>query len=61
NFLAVGVGAFSGVIYTPLYGRFADAGHAGYVWYVLAGHLVVGLVALALYQRAAGTMAEQEG
>ena len=61
NFLAVGVGAFSGVIYTPLYGRFADAGHPGHVWYVLAGHLVVGLVALALYQRAAGTMAEQEG
>ena len=59
NFLAVGVGAFSGVLYTPLYGRFADAGHPGWVWYVLAGHLVAGLLVLALYQRLAGTMAEQ--
>jgi hypothetical protein len=47
------------VLYTPLYGRFADAGHPGWVWYVLAGHLVAGLLVLALYQRLAGTMAEQ--
>lgn len=58
NFLAVGVGAFSGVLYTPLYGRFADAGNAGGVWYVLAAHVVLGLLAIALFQKVAGTMTE---
>jgi dipeptide/tripeptide permease len=60
NFLAVGVGAFSGLIYTPLYGRFADAGAPQTVWYVLAGHLVVGIVALMIFQRVAGGFAQQE-
>jgi POT family proton-dependent oligopeptide transporter len=59
NFLAVGIGAFSGVIYTPLYGHFADAGHPGWVWYVLAAHVVVGIVVLAIFQKLAGTMEEQ--
>lgn len=58
NFLAVGIGAFSGVLYTPLYGRFAEAGTPGHVWYVVAAHVLVGLVALALFQRFAGTMSE---
>jgi proton-dependent oligopeptide transporter, POT family len=60
NFLAVGVGAFSGLIYTPLYGRFADAGSPETVWYVLAGHLVVGIGAMLLFQRLAGGFAQQE-
>lgn len=60
NFLAVGVGAFSGVIYTPLYGRFSDAGHPGYVWYALALHVVLGLLALAIFQKLAGTMEERQ-
>ncbi len=60
NFLAVGVGAFSGLIYTPLYGRFADAGAPQNVWYVLAGHLIVGIVALMIFQRVAGGFAQQE-
>jgi dipeptide/tripeptide permease len=59
NFLAVGVGAFSGVLYTPLYGRFADAGHPGWVWYVIAVHVLAGLAALALFQKLAGTMEER--
>ncbi|HJQ39238.1 MAG TPA: hypothetical protein VKB93_19030, partial [Thermoanaerobaculia bacterium] len=60
NFLAVGVGAFSGLIYTPLYGRFADAGAPEKVWYVLAGHLIVGIIALMIFQRTAGGFAQQE-
>jgi POT family proton-dependent oligopeptide transporter len=60
NFLAVGVGSFSGLIYTPLYGRFADAGAPERVWYVLAGHLVVGVVALWLFQKRVGGFAQQE-
>ena len=60
NFLAVGIGSFSGLIYTPLYGRFADAGTPEKVWYVLAGHLLAGIVALLIFQRVAGGFAQQE-
>jgi len=60
NFLAVGVGAFSGVIYTPLYGRFSDAGHAEYVWYVLTVHLLLAIVAMYLFQRLAGGFVQQD-
>ena len=58
NFLAVGIGSFSGVLYTPLYGRLAEAGTPGHVWYVVAGHTLAGVVALMIFQRFAGTMAE---
>ncbi len=60
NFLAVGVGAFSGVLYTPLYGRFTEAGHPGFVWYALAAHILLGLLALAIFQKLAGTMEERQ-
>lgn len=60
NFLAVGIGSFSGMIYTPLYGRFADAGRPEMVWYVLAGHLVVGVLVLLAFQHFAGGFAQQE-
>ena len=60
NFLAVAIGAFSGSIYTSLYGRFADAGAPEKVWYVLAGHLLVGIVALLIFQRVAGGFTQQE-
>jgi len=54
------VGAFSGAIYTSLYGRFGNAGHAEYVWYVLAAHTALGIIALALFQKIAGGFAQQE-
>jgi len=60
NFLAVGIGSFSGLIYTPLYGRFSDAGTPEKVWYVLAGHLLVGIIALLIFQRLAGGFVQQE-
>ena len=60
NFLATAVGAFSGVLYTMLYGRYADGGRPEMVWYVLAAHLVVGIVALAIFQRTAGGFVQQE-
>jgi len=60
NFLATGVGAFSGVLYTSLYGRWADAGHAGWVWYAMGVHVLVGIVALAIFERASGGFARQE-
>ena len=60
NFLATAVGAFSGTLYTSMYGRFSDAGNPQMVWYVLAGHLAVGIVALMIFQRVAGGFAQQE-
>jgi dipeptide/tripeptide permease len=60
NFLAVGIGGFTSGLYTWLSGRFADAGHADYVWYVLAAHLIVAILVLNLFTRFAGEFKEQE-
>ncbi|HKQ61007.1 MAG TPA: MFS transporter [Candidatus Polarisedimenticolaceae bacterium] len=61
NFLAVGIGgATSGITYTPLSGHFRDQGHPEYVWYVLAVHVVVATLVLALFRRVAGEFQQQE-
>jgi len=60
NFLAVAVGAFSGVIYTSLYGRFGDQGHPEYVWYVLAAHLIVAIAVFVVFQKVAGEFKTHE-
>jgi len=61
NFLALLIGsALSGVTYTSLYGVFRDAGHADYLWYTLAGHLVLGIVLILAFVRAAGEFKERE-
>jgi POT family proton-dependent oligopeptide transporter len=60
NFLAVGIGALSGMIYTPLYGRFEAAAAPQNVWYVGAAHLVVGVIAMMIFQKMAGGFAQQE-
>ncbi len=60
NFLAVAVGAFSGVIYTTLYGRFADQGRPEAVWYVLAAHLIVAIGVFVVFQKLAGEFRTHE-
>lgn len=61
NFLAVGIGgATSGVVYTSLYGSFADAGEPERIWYTLAGHVVLGIAAFWLFSRVAGEFKEHE-
>lgn len=61
NFLSVGIGGLtSGVVYTYLSGVFIDRGHAEYVWYTLAAHVAVGIVALMIFQKTAGGFQEQE-
>jgi dipeptide/tripeptide permease len=61
NFLATGIGGFtSGITYTTLYGWMRDAGHPGYVWYVLAGNLLVGIGAFLLFVKVAGEFREVE-
>ena len=51
NFLAIGIGAFSGVIYTPLYGYFRNIGRPEYVWFVLAGHMLLGMVVTFIFTK----------
>jgi len=61
NFLAVMIGGFSsGFIYTTLYGRFSGAGSPERVWYVLAAHLLVGVLVFWGFVRVAGEFRELE-
>ncbi|MCP5050458.1 MAG: peptide MFS transporter [bacterium] len=60
NFLAVGIGAFSALTYTPLSGYFNRMGHPEYVWYVLAVHLAIGTLALFIFTKKAGEFTELE-
>jgi dipeptide/tripeptide permease len=60
NFLAVGIGAASGITYTPLYGFVKELGHPEYVWYVLAAHFVLAIVVLNVFVKLWGEFREQE-
>ena len=60
NFLATAIGAFSGPIYTTMYGRFDAAGHPEYVWYVLAAHVLLAIVVINLFVKFFGAFQEQE-
>jgi dipeptide/tripeptide permease len=61
NFLATAIGATaSGPIYTTLYGHFRGLDHPEYVWYVLAAHMVVGVVAMWLFTKTIGEFKELE-
>ncbi|RPJ54241.1 MAG: MFS transporter [Acidobacteria bacterium] len=61
NFLAVGIGAFtSGITYTSLYGYFEGQGKPGYVWYALAAHVILGILALWIFTKTAGDFRERE-
>jgi POT family proton-dependent oligopeptide transporter len=55
---SVAIGAFSGFIYTPLYGYFEAMGRPDAVWYVLAGHLAVGMLILSIYVKLTGGFKE---
>jgi proton-dependent oligopeptide transporter, POT family len=60
NFLAISIGAFSGVIYTSLHGRFEAAGHPEYVWYVIGAHTLLAVPVFLAFIRFAGEFKEQE-
>jgi proton-dependent oligopeptide transporter, POT family len=60
NFLAVMIGAaLGGITYTPLSGYFNAKGSPEYVWYVLAAHSALGIIALTGYTRIMGEFKEQ--
>jgi len=61
NFLATGIGGFtSGFLYTSLHGYFQRQGHPQYVWYTLAAHMIVGILALWIFIKTAGEFRERE-
>ncbi|HYG35058.1 MAG TPA: hypothetical protein VEC99_09755, partial [Clostridia bacterium] len=61
NFLAVMIGGFfSGLLYTTLYGRLSNAGAPQQVWYIMAAHLVLGVIAFWIFVRVAGEFKEQQ-
>lgn len=60
NFLATGIGGLLSGFYTDLYGKFRDMGHAEYVWYTLAVHFIVGILAIHLFTRSLGEFKELE-
>ena len=61
NFLAIMIGAFlSGFIYTTLYGIFQKNGFPEYVWYVLAAHLILGVIIVFLYMKTGRELKERE-
>ncbi len=60
NFLATMIGAFTSGYYTKLYGHYYDAGRPNWVWYVLAGHMVLSIIVLTVFTRVAGEFKELE-
>jgi MFS family permease len=61
NFLAVMIGAgASGVTYTSWSGYFNGLGHPGYIWYVMAAHMVVAILVLMGFTKFAGEFKERE-
>jgi POT family proton-dependent oligopeptide transporter len=61
NFVALLIGsALSGVTYTTLYGVFNKANHPEYIWFTLAGHLILGVVLLFIFTKTAGEFKERE-
>jgi MFS family permease len=61
NFLATSIGGlFSGVIYTSLLGYYNKAGHPEYIWYTLAAHIILGILAIYLFSKTLGEFKEME-
>ena len=61
NFVALLIGsALSGVTYTSLYGVYLKMNHPEYVWFTLAGHLILGILLLFLFTKIVGEFKDRE-
>jgi len=60
NFLATFIGATLSGIYTGLMGTFEEAGNPEYIMYTLAGHILLGIVAIFIFTKFAGAYKELE-
>jgi POT family proton-dependent oligopeptide transporter len=59
NFLATFIGAFSSGIYTWIMGKYEAAGHPEYIMYTLAVHIMLGVLAIYLFNRMLGGFEER--
>ncbi len=59
NFLGTAIGAFSGVIFTSIYGHYHAVGTPERVWYLLGGQMAVAVVVFWLFMKIAGEFKEQ--
>jgi len=60
NFLSTMIGGLTSGLYTWLYGTFYNAGRPDGVWYVLAAHMILGIIVLTVFIRVAGEFKELE-
>jgi dipeptide/tripeptide permease len=61
NFLSIMIGAaLSGVTYTSLSGYFNSMDRPEYVWYTLAAHTILAIVALVVFTKTAGEFKERD-
>jgi len=60
SFLATAIGAFSGVLYTSIYGYFHEHGTPERVWYVLGAHMLAAVAVFGVFIKVAGEFKEQE-
>lgn len=58
NFLATFIGALLSGFYTMLMGAFEKADHPEYIMYTLAGHTILGILAIYIYTKAVGEFKE---
>jgi MFS family permease len=59
NFLATSFGGlFSGFVYTTLYGFYNSIHHPEFVWYTLAIHLFLGIIAITWFTKTLGEFKE---
>ena len=61
NFLAIAIGAFSGIIYQPIFELFSEKmNHPEYIWYVVAAQLILGILVFVIFTKKLGEFTEQE-
>ena len=60
NFLATFIGATLSGIYTGLMGNFEASGHPEYIMYTLAGHTILGIIAIYIFVKTMGEFKELE-
>ena len=60
NFVATAVGGLLSGLYTKLSGVFSDMGHAGWVWYTLAAHVLIAIPVFWGFTRITGGFVERD-
>jgi proton-dependent oligopeptide transporter, POT family len=61
NFLATAIGGMlSGIVYTSLYGFYQSINRPELIWFTLAVHMVVGIIAIYLFTKLLGEFTERD-